>query len=110
MPETDCTCGIYAASLEVLEHEIPGASLWGWPRLAIGRVSLWGRVVQTERGWRGEFAYPERLFVVLTPGADREKAWRIADGLGRYGVEVGLIDAPAKHERFDSLRQLVESA
>jgi hypothetical protein len=110
VPEEDCTCGIYAASLEVLEHEIPGASLWGWPRLAIGRVALWGRVVQTERGWRGEMAYPERLFVILAPGGDRDKATRIAEGLERYGVEVGVIGAPTKHARFDSLPDLLEVA
>jgi len=31
--------------------------------LAIGRVSLWGRVVENVDGWRAEYAYPYELAV-----------------------------------------------
>jgi hypothetical protein len=30
----------------------------------IGRVALWGRVVEHEFGYRGEFAYPQRVRLV----------------------------------------------
>jgi hypothetical protein len=59
VPAADCTCGIYAA------REPAGA--WTYLRgrddartvtRVIGRVALWGRVVEHEDGWRAERAYP----------------------------------------------------
>jgi hypothetical protein len=32
----------------------------GW---ALGRVSMWGRIVECERGWRAQYAYPYDLLV-----------------------------------------------
>jgi hypothetical protein len=64
-----------------LEHEAPDfhccCGIWGFKsienlRLALGRtyrpsvigkVSLWGRVIETENGFRAQYAYPEQLWV-----------------------------------------------
>lgn len=61
-PQTDCTCGVYASkSLEQLRTT-------GYERCGIhGEVYLWGTVVEHERGWRAQFAYPKSL--VLQPDA-----------------------------------------
>jgi hypothetical protein len=56
-PETTCSCGLYAASDAEL---LRGARSPG----VVGRIALWGRVVQHSLGWRGEFAYPQRLTLV----------------------------------------------
>jgi len=60
-PGLRCSCGLYAArSFGVFERERPA-----WlPPTVVGRVSLWGRVVDHEQGWRGRFAYPSRLRLV----------------------------------------------
>ena len=76
-----------------------------------GAVSLWGRVVETERGWRASCAYPRRIVVPSrrlerlvavalwpyrpTPGA-------VARELEAYGVEVEVVDAA----RLPALRSL----
>ena len=59
-PQTDCTCGVYAAkSLEHLRST-------GYDRYGIhGEVNLWGKVVEHERGWRAQLAYPKNLFLSL---------------------------------------------
>ena len=58
-PAAECTCGIYAS------REPAGA--WTYLRgrdepftvaRVLGRVMLWGRVVEHEDGWRAERAYP----------------------------------------------------
>jgi hypothetical protein len=36
------------------------------PLPVVGTVSLWGRVIQHERGWRAQFAYPDRLRLVCS--------------------------------------------
>ena len=60
-PEISCTCGIHGArSLDDLERPRPA---WPPPPV-IGTVSLWGTVVEHERGWRARFAYPSRLGLV----------------------------------------------
>jgi hypothetical protein len=60
-PDPGCRCGIYAArSVEAFERPRPA---WPPPPV-VGTVSLWGRVVEHERGWRAAFAYPDRLRLV----------------------------------------------
>jgi hypothetical protein len=92
-PGLDCRCGIYAAADagEAIRY-----ARAGWlpdpvrrPALhrVIGRVSLWGRVVECEHGWRASHAYPERLLVPAraAPGE------RVAEALEVYGVPVELV-------------------
>jgi hypothetical protein len=60
-PDIRCRCGIYASrSLGVFERPRPA-----WPPApVVGSVSLWGTVIEHERGWRGQFAYPSRVRLV----------------------------------------------
>ena len=62
-PALGCTCGIYASrSLDVFERPRPA-----WPPpCVVGTVSLWGTVIEHERGWRARFAYPVRLGLVCS--------------------------------------------
>lgn len=60
-PDAACRCGIHAsATLDIVTREWPA---WPSPPV-VGRVSLWGRTVAHERGWRARFAYPTRLRMV----------------------------------------------
>jgi hypothetical protein len=52
----------------------------------IGQVSLWGRVIEHERGFRAQFAYPYALF--LAPAQQRFRNPLAT----RYGVEVEIDD------------------
>lgn len=106
MPEVDvrspaemCSCGVYAARyLNTAFHYAPNGmyatdrlNLYASPqnmgRLgALGRVALWGKVVIHETGWRGEFAYPQALYV-----ADES----LKTALAEYGVPVlSVTDLP----------------
>ena len=60
-PDLRCRCGIYASrSLEAFEPSRPA-----WPPTpVIGTVAMWGRIVEHERGWRAQYAYPARLRLV----------------------------------------------
>jgi hypothetical protein len=62
-PDPDCTCGIYAGrSLNEFERPRPA-----WPPpCVVGTVSLWGTVIEHERGWRAQYAYPARLGMVCS--------------------------------------------
>jgi hypothetical protein len=53
----------------------------------VGQVSLWGRIVEHERGYRGEVAYPYELLL------SRAQAHFAAPLARRYGVDV-LVDLP----------------
>ncbi len=58
-PRRFCTCGVYAVPRPELLAGL-GPIAGG----VIGQVSLWGRVVEHERGLRAEAAYPARLALV----------------------------------------------
>jgi hypothetical protein len=93
-------CGIYAFRTRELAEELlrrytgvrhrygPVPSEPPPPRLgrpvALGRVSLWGRVLERERGFRAQYAYPYDLFLI-------DGDAQIAAGLRRrYAVDVSL--------------------
>jgi hypothetical protein len=57
-PDLKCTCGIYAGgNLEHLRKP-------GYERsLIYGQVLLWGTVVEHQRGWRAQYAYPHSFLL-----------------------------------------------
>jgi hypothetical protein len=98
-PARGCGCGIYAArEAEVAASYLEGGSwaeAFGVHRV-IGTVSLWGRVVECRRGWRGSRAYPKRIYVPATRAPSwlrAEWAEEVALALTDYDVPVELLDA-----------------
>jgi hypothetical protein len=98
-PARGCPCGIYAArEAEEAASYLEG---FGWGdtlsvHRVIGTVSLWGRVVECRRGWRGSHAYPKRIYVPATRAPywlRAERAEEIALALTDYDVPVELLDA-----------------
>ena len=66
-PQFYCSCGIYAVKRIVDRDNV--FPVWrGAPLVendctcCFGTVSLWGRVIEHENGFRAEFAYPAELF------------------------------------------------
>jgi hypothetical protein len=94
-PEARCECGIYAAGLEGVGQYVADAPFRGVARV-LGRVALWGTVVECERGYRGSHAYPTRIFVPADAGEPWRIGWdEVALGLCRYGVPVEPLAARA---------------
>lgn len=96
-PDPRCTCGIYAVRTRehalawVAEH----AGVLVNP-LLIGRVNLWGRVLQHEQGFRGAVAYPYELEVLTVPAETGLTADQAAAQLRRtYLVDVVVAADPA---------------
>lgn len=58
-PQAFCSCGIYAwQTLQgIYEYSTRGG------HRVYGQVGLWGRIVETENGYRAEYAYPLALTV-----------------------------------------------
>lgn len=108
-PGERCECGLYGARIEQA-----AAYLWH-PRIAprrahlhvLGRVHLWGDVVECERGYRASSAYPAELLVPAAPGGHAET---LADGLARYGVPVRLVECRTREEIVQAARASVRSA
>lgn len=56
-PHLACSCGLHGThELEILRRTRTPA--------VIGRVALWGRVIEHEHGYRAKFGYPQRLALV----------------------------------------------
>lgn len=79
-PDMMCNCGIHASVLA--EHAI-GYTVG---MQIIGTVKLWGRVVDCEWGWRGQYAYPAELWLIA-PSERADVVRPIADQISvDYGV------------------------
>jgi hypothetical protein len=88
VPCANHTCGIYAVSEP--EH------LSSYPNYnrAVGTVSLWGKVVPGDKGYRAEFAYPKEVWIPCSPSEEKERTLVAAGLVDLYGipVHVGLTD------------------
>jgi hypothetical protein len=66
----------------------------GYDRCGIyGEVCLWGTVVEHERGWRAQLAYPKNLF--LSPDAlpfTLAEIWPRLQALTFYGSDIFVLD------------------
>lgn len=90
-PEPHCECGIYAAGLDCVRGYLTDALPESRVRV-IGRVALWGSVVECERGFRASYAYPVALYVPLPKGARaRAAVEEVAHELVRYDVPVEVL-------------------
>jgi hypothetical protein len=89
-PDIRCTCGIYAGrSLETFERSRPA---WPPPPV-IGTVSLWGTVIEHERGWRAGFAYPARLRLVCAMCAWFEPGTGVPEVVHRFAGKLYTLCA-----------------
>lgn len=81
-PNARCECGIYGAdrgtAVTYAEREPDLTDCGG----VIGRVALWGTVLECEHGWRAEYAYP---WDIIIP----EHTWRTE---GQYALEDVALD------------------
>ena len=63
-PDLHCCCGIHAAKTPAtVRSYLRGRNEPATITRVLGRVSLWGQVVEHEQGWRASHAYPLALFV-----------------------------------------------
>lgn len=95
VPAALCRCGIYAVSDPYqLAPYLDGRSRLGRGlHRAIGRVALWGTVVEADRGWRASHAYPRRLYIPLLGAGIGPSPRAIAAELEDYGVPVEIVPA-----------------
>lgn len=105
-PLATCGCGIYATNnveraIRYLNSDAPFA---GARHRVLGRVRLWGSVVETEFGWRASRAYPAHIYVP-THRADRRRvdADQVALGLASYGVPVDIVRGAVEEDAASGL-------
>jgi hypothetical protein len=100
VPDLDCRCGIYGVqSVAAARTYLKSPTLCRDERV-IGRVALWGTVVEGRFGWRGSRAYPLELFVpasAVVHSGLRQRAFidEILLALEDYSVPVDLVAADA---------------
>lgn len=71
-PQEDCHCGIWA--FKDVDHLWPHVRRYSFdqtPLWAYGKVEMWGRLIETENGWRAEYARPKEVVLVLNAAAQR---------------------------------------
>ena len=86
VPGNNCRCGLYSAKDLDHLHTMPHYYNYD-PQdcfKVIGKVALWGKVIEGSQGWRAQFGYPSELYLPF-------EAWYLHDELkDAYGVPVRL--------------------
>jgi len=102
-PLAECDCGIYGATLERVSGYLDGRFDGHRVHRVLGRVSLWGEVVECAWGWRATFAYPEHIYVPDRALRCELPPSKLALGLAEYGVPVELVDGVPADRLVDTL-------
>ena len=104
-PELDCHCGVYGVrSVAAARSWLERPALLSREDRVIGRVALWGDVVEGPLGWRASHAYPIEL-LVPAPGIAQRALRRRAHldeillALEAYRVPVDLV-APGELKAY----------
>jgi hypothetical protein len=88
-PWPSCQCGLWALCDRMAAEEQSGikrGALWNFT-VCVGKVALWGRVLEYERGYRAQYAYPQELIFYGGDGL-------VANEVGQlYGVPVKTVAA-----------------
>lgn len=109
-PGRRCECGVYAAGLEQAVSYLwhPRVAPRRAPVHVLGRVFLWGDVIECERGYRASSAYPSELLVPTTlSGRGRLSGVEdVAVGLARYGIPVRIVECRTREELVREARGL----
>lgn len=95
-PELECRCGIYGVqSVAAARSYLERPPLLCRDDRVIGRVALWGSVVEGPFGWRASHAYPIELFVPAAVGTHglRRRGYldEILAALEAYRVPVDVV-------------------
>jgi hypothetical protein len=94
-PDVGCECGIYGARLDVAGEYL--AEEPASVACVIGRVALWGTVVECQYGFRASRAYPTRIYLPVDAGRRWRVGWdEIALGLARYRVPIETLPCAAR--------------
>jgi hypothetical protein len=100
-PDLDCCCGIYGVdSVAAARSYLETPPLRYRDDRVVGRVAMWGDVVEGPSGWRASHAYPIELFVpepMVTGGGIGRRAYveELLLALEAYRVPVDLADLAA---------------
>lgn len=91
IPGDACSCGFYAAKslehLRTMSYHTYNSEDDDGPVTIVGRLAMWGKVIEGSQGWKAEYAYPEMLFVPF------EVAKSLAQPVSNtYGVPVTLLN------------------
>jgi hypothetical protein len=106
-----CQCGIYGAATpdQAMQYFVANwADISPLPPIpldddyvprAVGRVRLWGRVLECSQGYRATHAYPAEIFLPeRRPDGTPVDVASIAFDLLAYRVPVDLLDAQTRSE------------
>lgn len=94
--KSSCSCGMYAFKspadafnyLSGVRDRLLGMSV----DAALGTVSLWGKVVECERGYRAQYAYPRHIYLPATA------CHRVREVTAAFGVPVGVYASLGRGE------------
>ena len=102
-PIAECDCGIYGATLDRVSGYLDGRFDAHRVHRVLGRVSLWGEVVECAWGYRASVAYPAHIYVPDRGARGGFSPGEVALGLTDYGVPVELADGVPPERLVDTL-------
>jgi hypothetical protein len=94
-PALRCECGIYGTDLASVGRYLTVTPFAPAVARVLGRVSLWGTVIECERGYRASRAYPLEIYVPIDAERDEGRLEKLVDALREYGVPVELLADPS---------------
>lgn len=102
-PDPACSCGLYAvrSARALTDYAFDLAT-----GVVIGRVRLWGRIVEATAGYRAELGYPDALFALRPLPEQERQELELLYSPVLFGRRVPLPERAARVDGEDRLRVL----
>lgn len=92
-PKSGCTCGLHA--VKTFDAAKSWGATWSQKQQIIGKVVLWGTVLEYEDGYRAEYAYPYEFFIRTDNFPSRDSMFdkdELLNLLKQYKVDLTYVD------------------
>ncbi len=110
-PSLRCSCGVHAMTRPgLLSAYVPAVATRRSVIWVVGRVTLWGQVVEGMRGWRASRAYPAEVWLpeVHLNRKHVSRPEQVALELGDYGIPVRVCNGVTVRELIDDLARRLD--
>jgi len=97
--EKGCGCGLWA----VKTKESALAYSYNYHAFIVAEVALWGRFIEHDKGWRGQYGYPQKVWVV-EPAVLPARGWTHADYLEHARAIGEQYQIPAEIWKLDPVK------
>lgn len=97
IPDENCSCGYHATKTIPDYGDLAHLAANNDDNYVLGKIAMWGRIIEHDEGYRAEFAYPQVLYYPFHSNPNNIKSRIIRNCASVYGCDVAPWPTEISH-------------